>query len=196
MLNNPYATSVGLLTPTDKLKFALTEYLIKSGDSNLNYEYNADTDVNLVFITGKNQMEIDLPVWSHPLIFKDHKDNVQLCVDLRPVVKITDSDFSTLATIIRDVPVFEYNIVRVLYIAGSYGDELGIIRPIETSVVMGFANWVSTMITTAMFLDVEENIKLNIVLLHYYHALITDRTLDSGDMQSIAYKMIKASLAF
>ena len=71
---DPYLTSYGRLINIENLKKELLKYVI-TNDSNLNYEYATEDQSKLVFITGYNSEEKELPLFEHPIIIKDMKNN-------------------------------------------------------------------------------------------------------------------------
>lgn len=191
MILNPYETTLGLHINTKKLEIELSEFLIKGEDiKNLNYEYVISDDIEVIFITGKNEEEVNLSVWNHPLFINDFKGTDKIFVDLRPYVRIKDKEFSNLKDIVNNNMAFTFIIVRVLYMA-LLKDSKDNINNINDSIATAFTKWIGNAFKSSLSLDVEDNIKLEIVLMHYILCRLNDEELNDRTVENIYFKIGK-----
>lgn len=194
MILNPYETNLGKHINTKELEVKLSEFLIKGRDTrNLNYEYLIDREIDLVFITGKNDEEKDLPIWNHPLFITDFRGNKKVFVDVRPFVKVKkDDEVLTLNNIVSNRLGFDFTIIRIVYMILLYKD-INVIDNISSNLALAFSKWVSSSIKSALYLDVESVVKLEIITLHYILCLINDNKIDSNNVDNIYFKISKLS---
>ena len=122
MILNPYETSIGLHFNTKNLELKLSEFLIKGTDTkNLNYEYVIDREIDVIFITGKNEDEKELPVWNHPLFITVFRGSKKIFVDMRPYVRPKkDEEIININSIVTNRLGFDFTIIRVVYMVLLY----------------------------------------------------------------------------
>lgn len=193
MLISPYNTIIGSHVNNRKLELKLSEFLIKGSDTNnLNYEYVVEEDIDLIFITGKNDDERELPVWNHPLYFEDHRGRKKIFTDLRPYVGIKkNEDVVNLDNIVTNKLGFDFNITKVLYMVFMLDEAKGELNKIESSLVMAFTKWVSVTLKSALNLDIETVTKLEVICFHYISSIIKDEELDERTVEPIYFKASK-----
>lgn len=192
MILNPYETSIGLHFNTKNLELKLSEFLIKGADTkNLNYEYVIDREIDVIFITGKNEDEKELPVWNHPLFITDFRGSKKIFVDMRPYVRPKkDEEIININSIVTNKLGFDFTIIRVVYIALLYKNKNSIDN-ISSGLALAFSKWVSSSIKSALYLDVESVIKLEVLTLHYILCKFNDNKLNGDDIDNIYFKISK-----
>jgi len=192
MILNPYDTSLGMHVNTKKLESILNEFMIKGQNTdNLNYEYKNNEDVSLVFITGKNEDEVMLPVWNHPLFIKDFRGRKKIFVDIRQYVRMKNKEFTTLDSIVNNRPGFDFIITKTLYMM-LLSSNKRIISNIDDKIALSFSMWISTSFRSVLTLGVEETIKLEIIAMHYMLCLIADEKQDDNTIENIYFKISKS----
>lgn len=192
MLINPYKTNLGLHMNTKNLEFTLSEFLIKGSDTrNLNYEYIIDSDVELIFITGKNDEEQSLPIWNHPLFITDFRGRNKIFIDVRPYVRVgKGSEIMNLSDVISNKLGFFFTIVRVIYMVLLFKDKDSI-RNINDSIAVAFSKWISISIKGALRIDIEDMLKLEIVTLHYILCILADEEINENKIENIKFKITR-----
>lgn len=192
MILNPYETSIGLHFNTKNLELKLSEFLIKGRDTkNLNYEYVIDKEIDVIFITGKNEDEKDLPIWNHPLFITDFRGSKKIFVDMRPYVRPKkDEEIININSIVTNKLGFDFTIIRVIYMVLLYTNKNSIDN-ISNNLAIAFSKWVSTSIKSALYLDVESVIKLEVLTLHYILCKFNDSKLNGNDIDNIYFKISK-----
>ena len=192
MILNPYETSIGLHFNTKNLELKLSEFLIKGRDTkNLNYEYVIDKEIDVIFITGKNEDEKDLPIWNHPLFITDFRGSKKIFVDMRSYVRPKkDEEIININSIVTNKLGFDFTIIRVIYMVLLHTNKNSIDN-ISNNLAIAFSKWVSTSIKSALYLDVESVIKLEVLTLHYILCKFNDSKLNGNDIDNIYFKISK-----
>ena len=87
----PSETSFGKRINIDKIKTELFKYLSTTDVTTLSYEYVTDSKLILAFITGRNELERELPMFEHPILIEGIRHGNCLAIDLRKYVRIQDT---------------------------------------------------------------------------------------------------------
>lgn len=171
ILVSPYETTYGKkLTHTEKIEKALMEYIITNKDMYPDYEFEITDDLKrpmLFFITGYNQEERELPVWEHPLVFKDARGRFHVAVDLRKYTKQLTSQPETISDNLKDIAGGMFLINRGIFTAEFVNGNLGLFRPFLKPITISLAMLVSTAIMAGIGLNPTEKIDTEIVVGHY-----------------------------
>ena len=191
MMLNPYETAIGQHTNSKRLQYDLEKYIIKAGrNHNLNYEYSNTDTVELFFITGKNEDEMELPVWNHPLLVKTNTVN-KIFVDVRTMVRLKEAgDFTDLSTVVNNKAAFDFTIIRTIFMMLSISN-YGEVTTVTNTTALAFAKWVSTSIKTVLTLGIEETIDLEIIALHYAYCITSNEEYDDRTIENIYFKITK-----
>jgi len=191
MLLNPYDTNIGVHVNTRKLETTLNEFIIKTSDlDKLNYEFKNGENLRLVFITGKNEFETELPVWNHPILFKDFKGMNRIFVDIRQFVKFKETTFYTLNDIVNNRPGFDFTITRTIYMLDLF-KSVSNMAMIENGLSLSFSTWISSSFKSVLTLGIEESMKIEIIALHYILCVIADIEQDDDSIENIYFKISK-----
>lgn len=193
MLYNPYLTTLGLHINVKKLSVTISKFItLHPNIRELSYEFQSPSDVQIVFITGKNDAERDLPIWNHPLIIEFSKHERYVVVDMRAYVKIKSEDIVDITQYATIGGGFMYNIVRAFYtaVAASEKEDYGMITALEKTISMGFTRWVANSFVKAMNLG-PERMRLQVVVLHYILCLLQDQELNEDNSDVIMFKITR-----
>jgi hypothetical protein len=190
MIIDPYSTSFGSMINKKPIIEGLIKYLVTS-DINLNYEYSNADDCRLVFITGVNDDEKDLPLWEHPILFEDHKGKNVVAVDMRKYVKLVP-DFTNLQTIVKDKGGFDYMLLRSLVMADMASDVYGSFIVIEKNIALAFSYWLSDSISSVTLLNPLEKSILEVIIVHYANMLMVNGDVDSSIVETSKVKISKS----
>jgi len=170
MLVNPYDTTLGKIFSVEKIISEVKKYMVLN-DGDLSYEYLHGEDTKLVFITGKNNSEIELPIWNHPIATTDTKGGNIVLVDLRTCVKVKN-EFAELSEVVSNEPVFEFEILRAVLTAQLLDGNTAVVKSFEKTLISAFTLWVSKILATALVLNPLEKTKLNAVIAYYVISLL------------------------
>lgn len=184
---NPYKTTYGELLNTDKLKSRILSYLPHVDVSKLQYEYVNESNVKVIFITGCNDYERELPVWDHPYVFKTIYNEDMIAVDLRKYVKSTDDYPDTISEIAKDLSVISHIVLRAMLTADAVGDVFGIHRSLFRDASLAFSVWMTGVVNNIIPLGPEEKLHAEIILAYYYNL-----TLHSTDALAELDESIKS----
>jgi hypothetical protein len=184
---DPYITNYGSLINTKKIKDMLQTYIVK--ERGLGYEYSFNNRV--IYITGKNTEEKDIPVFEHPLILETIKGNKLVVIDMRLSLKNVDEYISSMEDFVKDEFMFKMNIIRAYFTSSMLNDEYGIMRPISNSVALSFSRWISTNIYNFISIDPLEKIKIETILMHYILTNSVKGEVTERDINDLAMKISK-----
>lgn len=180
ILTDPYQTSLGKLIDTDKVIKEIQRYLITTKNYNLNYEYMATSsssdNVRLVFITGCDEDEKELPVWSYPLVFEDMKKTQTIAVDLRKFTKDLKNQPLTLESVMRDEGSSKFLINTALIMADFITENFGAYRPVYNNVTIAYGMLISYLVTSCVALNPIEHLDVELAATYFANLLLTPGT--------------------
>ena len=181
---NSYATSVGELINIKSVITALNRFLVVTTNRNLNYEYKSEEDTRLVFITGWDEDEKDIPIWDYPLPFKDSKGNETVAVDLRKYLNkaIPGKQIMNLNDVVRDRTGFDYTIINTLITNELVNGNFGKFKTIEKTYVSGYAMWVSFSLANTIMLSLDEKLLVEIVSQHFMYCKLMSGKITIDDV--------------
>ena len=192
----PYKTTYGSLINISKLTAALAKYINTVDLNELEYEYPSNTTSRVVYITGYNHDEKELPAWDHPLVMKTLKGETVIVVDVRLYVKSEDEISARLEDIARNKNGLGFVITRGLltkeFLDGKIGDHREIFKPATTA--MGV--WLSGMIGTIVGLDPVEMFKVEIITSIYSNTLFYNHEDVQKNMDVIVARVTTAKHAY
>ena len=169
---NPYDTNYGKLLDITNIKKELIRFEILRKNDNLNYEIPNGENHKYLLITGKDQDEIDLPIWTQPLVFQNiEKENI-IAVDLRKYVK-KDIDINLLDSV-KDKNNFDYLILESLIIGDFIEGNYGIFNNIIKNITLGFSTVIANIINSIVSLDPVEKTNVEIITAIYANMLLVE----------------------
>ena len=169
---NPYDTNYGKLLDITNIKKELIRFEMLRKNDNLNYEIPNGENHRYLFITGKDQDEIDLPIWTQPLVFQNiEKENI-IAVDLRKYVK-KDIDINLLDSV-KDKNNFDYLILESLIIGDFIEGNYGIFNNITKNITLGFSTVIANIVNSIVSLDPVEKTNVEIITAIYANMLLVE----------------------
>lgn len=177
---NPYATTLGRLINTDKLKNGLVKYSALMGEQ-LNYNYVLE-NFNLYFILGLNSDEKDLPLFNHPFFFYNHKMKSSLAIDLRQYAnqdlakeRYLPEDITELKSVLRNPTDAGFIVNRALLSGIVANNNLGYLRSSYKPIMISYAMFISTVINNIVNLPVRERITVEVISAFYMFSMLSNK---------------------
>ena len=184
-----YQTSAGMLiNNTRALENSLKEYLIKV-DYKAN-QLNLDSEDNFVpsFITGLDDNEKDIPLFTHPITVSNVKGKNYVFTDLRMFVDKTGK--------VKNLT--EYNFAKSRAIL-DFIWQTGVTKPLKVNLPFAtvvFSNWIAEAVSNVYSLDFNDKLTLTIMASYYYQSLFEkDSIFTDETKQAMAVHTIKATKA-
>jgi len=146
--NDVYSGTLGAFIDKDKIVNSINEYIVNA-DDNLNYEFIEDR-IRLVIITGKNNEEMELPNWDHPIVFTNVRHQETVAIDLRPYMKGKLDDIINVKDKLQDKYNGTIQLYRLVFTKLMIENETFWLKNIKYNLMEMLANIMST--TTAMTL--------------------------------------------
>lgn len=182
MIGSPYATAIGQHLAIGKLAGELKMFIAKNNVKELSYEFVPSGKINFIFITGRTDVEQELPPFTHPLHVVGPDSIDYVVTDLRAVVRVPKDDFIDLRSIVTNKPSYQFIILKTLYTATIVSDDLNYIDAVRDNISLAFAYWVTTSLKTAYLLTLEEEMDMMIVVLHYMLNITTNGKVEQDDV--------------
>jgi hypothetical protein len=163
-----------------------------ASSTNLNYELAENTGNKLMFITGYNKDEKDLPVFDHPLIFKDHRNNLVIASDLRKYVRPDKEQALNIKDITKDTNNVNFILIRTLATQEFLSGDVGTFREIYKGITTALAMVISNIITVSLPLNPVEKVYIEIVISFYANRLFSN-TNNMDELKDAVYARITNS---
>lgn len=190
MLASPYETSAGSHINITKLMETLRTFLVHNDVKTLNYEFVPVGNINLVFITGKDDAERDLPLFYQPTLVEHADKRKYLFTDLRMVVnKRVTEDFADLSPVVSNIPNYKFIIVKTLYTAALMSGEDGVIDILRDQLALAFGYWISKSIKIGYNLGLDSELRIMVVAMYYYLYMTSDT--DEIEASALYFKISK-----
>lgn len=202
MIIDPYLTTYGKVVNIAKITQAVKEYLVKTDLINLNYEYKQYDECHIVFITGCNEMEREIPPFNNPLILQDIKGKTKVAVDVRPYITKLDEQALDLRKVSKDLGNLDFCAYRAVVTAGLYCGYYGYYKKYSRNLAAAYAFLISYIIDNIVKLNVAE--KVNVEIAAGYFLLqnfvpadeFTDRTNRDLIHDNIRANLSKVKLSY
>lgn len=176
IIADPYQTSIGKLVNNEKIEKSLQKYLVSTKNYNLNYEFlppKGRDDIQLVFITGCDDEEKELGIWSYPLVFENLKKNKVIATDLRKFVKDNKSQPLTLKSVMRDESATNFLINTALIISDFIAEEFGEYRNCYNSITTSYGMFISYLVSAAVALNPVEHLEVELAATYFANLMLT-----------------------
>jgi hypothetical protein len=183
MIKNPYETTIGRMIYSKDLTDVFNKFITTNDITNLGYEYTRTEGVGLVFITGKNEAEKDLPMWTQPYHMVDYRGRELLFVDMRSFLKTMDSEAIYMGDYIRDGAGYEFTLLRAVMTADVLSGDLSIVRKVTDHLVIAFAAWIVDILNSALMLNPLEQIKASTICGQYVLAQMKEGEIRPEDVE-------------
>ena len=149
MKPNIYEGTAGILMDTTKLELAISHYMVNS-DEPLNYEVK-ENDTKVCIITGKNDIEKELPSWSHPLVFTNTRRQTVVAIDLRAYMKSNLTDMINIREYLQDVYNGTLQMYRLVFTKLMLDDDVSWISFVKNPMSEAFSAVISTTVGMALY---------------------------------------------
>lgn len=193
--NSPYDTTVGRIINTDPIVHAIKVSMVRESLDAVRLKVIPKGLYRSFFVTGINDSEKDIPLFTHPLVFES-KDMTYVCSDMRLFVNPQNRDVSTIENHVKNK--VEYNFAKtrnILSLAWVCGD-MGHIRNGLRFARDVFSSFVSQNISRTYSLDPGDQLKIHILANYFYNCLFTnDKEISQDTLQSWAIHTIASTRA-
>lgn len=190
---DPFKTKVGIMYNYEALSKEFQEFLIKNA-GDLQYEFKTK-EVELVFITGKNDAERDLSVLNHPLYVNNGRREI-IFVDLRMVIK---PDFNInnggIGVQVRDMTNYNIIILRTMFTVLQLEDK-DELRNIRDSIAVMFSRWIAKVFAGHFSLKTYEPFAIEAVCSHYFRCILSDEDQDKQSFIVIKNKIANSKVPY
>lgn len=174
---NVYDGTLGMLVDTNKITSSIINYMINNPEP-LNYEIKELDGIKIVAILGKSDDEKKIPMFQHPLIFKDMRsDDIIIALDFRLYVKKTLDNVLNIKDVLND----KYNgmvlMQRGIFEQYLIKDDISFLLGINSNVAYGFSNFVVGILTTLVY---DKSILDSVFIasmIHYYNMDINETNI-------------------
>lgn len=187
---NPYHTSYGRLIKTKLIEEKIIEYLIKTDEENLNYEYSNNPGSKLIYITGCNDLEKDIP--SFDQVFITYHNNADIiATDLRKYVTKQDTRALNLSDIARDTGNMKFCILNSLIVSDLLNENFSKYKTYSKTIASSFGFFIGHIIDSIIRLNPIEKVSIEVTAAYY----ILHKLYDSSEFENIdSYRFIKDSI--
>lgn len=187
---NSYHTSYGRLIKTKLIEEKLLEYLIKTDEENLNYEYSNNPGSKLIYITGCNSLEKEIPSFDQVFITKHNNVDI-IATDLRKYVAKQDTRALNLSDIARDTGNMKYCILNSLIVSDLLNENYIKYKPYSKTIASSFGFFMGHIIDTIIRLNPIEKVAIEVTSAYYMlHKLYDSSEFENKD----SYKYIKDNI--
>lgn len=195
LILNPYETTYGKMLHADRLIKPLSMYYTTSGDINLNYE--CTDNKNLVFITGYNAEEENLPMFNHPCIFEDVKGEKHIAVDLRKYVKKVNEQPLNILDIAKDKSSVLNLMYNAIIISDLLNDNYGEYRPLFNPITTAYSFFISYLVDIVVKLSPLEKVDAELAALFSANVMLIPDSTEKTDeyLDTIAARMAQCKLS-
>lgn len=169
---DPYLTSYGKTLNKEKAKKEVMKYMITTDVEDLSYGYKTSENTNLVFITGRNNDEKDLPIFVFPLVLEDIRNKTTIAVDLRKFCK-DRIDTNILMDMFKDKANGEFYIITAVIMADFLQEEYTTYRRVFNNISGAYAVLTSNIINSCTPLSVVEKVQIEVAAAYYANLLLT-----------------------
>lgn len=193
---DPYETSMGRSYSMDNAKHTISRYVAGSVGNNLNYEIADTSKCRLVFITGYNEDERNLPILEQPTIVLEGRGFPVIVVDVRKYLKIvTGEQPLTLKPIFKDESTYRLVILQALLMKDFTLGNLGVVKSVDKNFCSAFSLFISNLFNHIVNLNPIEKLNVEMVIAHYFYTMnVHDE--DVEDMkETIRVKISKTNLS-
>ena len=192
---DPYNTGYGSLLNVKPIKDKILKYLIDADNDNLNYEYTNMDNHRLVIITGKNDSEKELPIWTFPMLLETISGDKVVAIDIRKYVKNVTEDIMYISDIVKDKGSVDFLILAARLVGELDEGNYGIIKNIERSIVTAFSIWISDSLNSAVMLNPVEKVKLEVICAVYGYRMFMSESIERSDIEVLKAKISKTKLS-
>ena len=191
----PYETSTGKLFNSDKVAKDVLAYITSEHITDeLGYDYK-DSGYNFVFITGKNELEKELPVFDFPLFFKNIRNVPTIAIDIRPYVVNAKQPFTSLKEILRDRNAVNF-LILTAYLSIKFEEDELALRPILHHILIAFSTLIVNAINRITQLPLPDKVGVEIASSIYAYAMFYPENDLKDETDKLTALLSKSKLTF
>lgn len=188
-----YRTTIGSHLITKDIETAIKESIIKDGIDRNNLNVISDGEYKMIFITGINNSEDNIPLFTHPLVVENFNGKNYLCSDIRLYIN-KNANIKDLNNFIKNKTEFNFAksraILNLLWLNGHVSD-------IKNSTILAstvFSVLMTSIISKNYALDMKDQLTLSIISNFYYQSLfMTDPDFTEEQKQKMAVHTINTT---
>ena len=190
MYIDQYSTSYGKLLKVKPTEQKILEYLIKTDNTNLNYEFKQEGNVNLVYITGCDDLERDIPSFDHPII-TNYRNKDIVVTDVRKYITKQENQPLSLLDVARDLGNLKFCILNSLIISDLLNEKYSKYKPYTKTIGSGFGFFISHTLDMIIRLNPIEKVNVEVCSAYFMlHKLYDPKEFSNPE----SYKYIQSSI--
>ena len=174
-----YKGTLGLKYNKEDIVKSLIQYLIKS-DEDLSFGVK-ETKTKVMFITGLNELENDIPTFYHPVIF-EYKNETYVAMDIRLFCNPPKDNTISIEKLLRDKNNGNIAVYRTILTKMFLDNDTRFLLAINKSVFNMFSNLLNTIYRNS---TMDSQLTPYVMLGYNYHYLTFERK-DKIDCNSIS----------
>lgn len=174
MIIDPYMTTYGRMTNKENIAKDLLTYVTSRSNESLSYEFVTEYKTKLTLITGINQDEQKLGIFTFPIIIEDLKKTRHICVDLRYYVKdlLGNTDLIKLEPYFKDKAACDF-LINLGYIMADMLEENYIAyRKHFNTITLSYSMLLTSLVSFIVNLTPIEKVDLEISLNYFANLLL------------------------
>lgn len=196
MIIDPYLTTYGKALNIAKITQSVKEYLVKTNLTNLNYEYMQYEECKVVFITGCNELEKEIPPFNNPLILEDIKGQMKVAVDVRKYLTKLDDQPLDLRKVSKDIGNLDFCAYRAIVTAGLICGYFGFYKKYSRSLATAYAFFISYIVDSIVKLNPAEKVNVEIAAGYFLlQNFVPAEEYNDRTNQELIYNNIVANLS-
>lgn len=190
-----YETSIGLMSTTHKsIEHKIRESIVKDDLDKVNIILESRGSVKPIFVTGLLPNDVNIPLFSHPMLVANYNGKSYLATDLRLFIR-NNADIGNIEASVKNMT--EYNFVKsraALNLIWLADGPLALKNGLAFAGTV-FAAWLSETISRQFALDFKDQTTLAIISSYFYQSQFTNDAIDEETKQRFAVHTINATKA-
>ncbi len=142
-------STMAVFKNSDKISLMINQYVVNYGES-LSYEY-VEGDNRLVFITGKNSAEINLPLFTQPIIIDNVSGGKLIAVDLRQFMKSRLDGMLAISDKMKDSYNATIEVNRAVFTKIELDGKDDYMNFLDLSLMINFSTILTNLLTMLLY---------------------------------------------
>lgn len=186
LIINPIRTEYGRLILPSNLPILLDKYTISHKYEDLSYELYSPDNIRYLFITGNNEEEQELPLWTLPYVYNSYDRKPCIAIDFRQYVKQLDKNNPygkvNILDISRDNSSVYFMFSYTLILTELLNQNTTIFDRFYNTICLSYANIIANSVNVIVGLTQLEKIDL-LIGLSYYSLLHLNDDIDPKNIE-------------